>query len=430
MEDDIYKWIKHHRMIRIPNDSQLYVNKKNEILQLYNVALQNRKISAQPYVCDSHQADIRQIPQLGAIICDVHYFDIARLVASSFYVNPTYDMPRLSNALIADSMICHGKILSALHFARQFIRSPYATAFCIDRAKAQQINMSVRLQTVFALVHEIEHFEHDGLFNDIASIIGMQMETVVDRHNQIANYINSIDLQPISQYLDYIDVKAALKPVTPDKKEYPSPKALQQVINIIGNYGHSVLTPGISPNDRMQLLIYACDNYLRGVKSSIIDKKQMVTESTCDLLALLQLFDCRFDGISRSDFRKKVIEAYMLSLLTSNLIWSAMNLFKINRDVRGNCIDMIYLRREQEKHIIPLVLCMYSRVFGESLSKNEMDELCDYFERVSRVCDNMYAEFSEYTFKQDYPDDVFIPHGSSAWNEAYAEVDKLLHFPI
>ena len=92
MGDMVNSWIKHHRMLRMSVNANTYEAKKSNILSIYETALRGRSIPASPYVCNSHQADIRQIPSLNAIICDVHYFDIAKLVASSFYISPTHDI--------------------------------------------------------------------------------------------------------------------------------------------------------------------------------------------------------------------------------------------------------------------------------------------------------------------------------------------------
>lgn len=423
MKNDVNMWIKQNRMLRLSDNSQFFIKKRNKILKAYEIALGNRKIPAQPYVYESHQADIRQIPQLNAIICDIHYYDIARLVTTSFYITPTYDIIRLSDALIADSMICHGMILSARHFAEKFIRGPYASAFCTDQSKIQQIDLSVQFQTIYTIMHEIEHFECARFSKEVASLIEEQIELIVDQHNLISQYINSINLNPILQFLDNIKLES-------DLKRSKMSNTLQQVLFIVSNYGKRILMPGLSFDEKNKLLIFACDNYLRGVKAGIINKKEMITEGTCDLLALLHLLDCRGAGMSKAACRKVALEAYMLSLLTSDLIWGAMNIFKFSKGGGHDYVDMIYLRREKEKHILPLVIYIYSMIFDKTLSKIEIDELCVYAEKISYICDNMYSEFCEYAFRQDFPDYTFIPHGSLDWCKEYTEINRLLQYPV
>lgn len=99
MCDAVNSWLMRHRMLRMSFQPSAYEIKKNNILSIYETALRGRIIPAAPYVYNSHQADIRQIPELKAIICDINFFDIAKLVASSFYISPTHDIIRLADAL-------------------------------------------------------------------------------------------------------------------------------------------------------------------------------------------------------------------------------------------------------------------------------------------------------------------------------------------
>ena len=61
MGDMVNSWIKHHRMLRMSVNANTYEAKKSNILSIYETALRGRSIPASPYVCNSHQADIRQI---------------------------------------------------------------------------------------------------------------------------------------------------------------------------------------------------------------------------------------------------------------------------------------------------------------------------------------------------------------------------------
>ena len=129
LEKDISKWIQRNMLLRPKRSESIYNLKKQSFLHLFNMALDNRSIPARPYVYDSHQAEIRQMPSLNAIICDIHFWDVAWLIASSFYIHPTHDIKRLANLLIADSLLYHGNPLLSLDYAHKFIDGPHVAAF-------------------------------------------------------------------------------------------------------------------------------------------------------------------------------------------------------------------------------------------------------------------------------------------------------------
>ncbi len=432
MGDMVNSWIKHHRMLRMSVNANTYEAKKSNILSIYETALRGRSIPASPYVCNSHQADIRQIPSLNAIICDVHYFDIAKLVASSFYISPTHDIIRLADALLANSLLCHGKVNLSLEYAHKFLDGPYVTAFnaYADEDLMNRINASVQLQTSFAILHEIAHFEHDELLGILAGFLKEKLSDIADSQNKISNYLNGLNLGAITPFLGKIDIRSAFSFPAPENYSEIIFKGMQQMQMVLSQYGYLIPTPGLSGREREQMLAWACNNYLRGQKAQIIDKDVLVTEGTCDLLALFELLDFGIQGFNKAETLKLVIDAYALSLLTLDLIQGAMNALKYAKGAGYNYVDMIYMRREKEKALLPVVIAFYNLCFDECLPNEEVKMLCAHFSRSTKICDIMYAEFCEYVFSKDFEEDTFIPHGSPEWLEIYREINRLLQYPV
>lgn len=432
MSDLVDSWIKHHLLLRIPTQPGIAERKKNIILVLYNIALRGRNIPAAPYVYNSHQADIRQIPELHAIICDILFWDISGLVASSFYVAPTHDIVRLADALLANSLLCHGKANLSLEYAHKFANGPYTAAFNAFSSMGvhKKIVSSTQLQTSFALLHEIAHFECDDPSNALANSYRKSFADIVDSQNSTAEYINGIDLTAIAPYLDKIDINELLSlPLTENGME-PLFKAISQIRSILLQYGHLVETPGISGEERRRVLVLACDNYLHGQKAKMIDGDIFITEGTCDLLALSELLDFGCPGLNKTEARKMCIDAYTLSLLTLDLIQGAMNAPKYTKGNGYDYMDTIYMRREKEKQLLPMVLMVYSHTHDEGLPPSEIDMLCEHFSNTARICDAMYAEFCDYVFSKDFIEKTFIPHGSPEWFKIYTEIDRLLQYPV
>ena len=432
MSDLVNSWIKHHRMLRISVQPDTYEIKKNNILSIYKTALRERSIPATPYVYNSHQADIRQIPELNAIICDVNFFDIAKLVASSFYISPTHDIIRLADALLANSLLCHGKINLSLEYAHKFINGPYTAAFSAysNRDLIYRINSSVQLQTSFAILHEIAHFECNDPSNPLACFLKENLIDIVDSQNKISKYINGLDLSAIVPDLDKINIKRAFSFSAPKNYAEIICEEIHKMRTVLSQHGHLVQTPGLSDTEREQILVLACYNYLRGQKAQILDKEVLVTEGTCDLLALFELLGFGIPGFNKVESLKLVIDAYTLSLLTLDLIQGAMNVLKYTKGDGYEYIDMIYMRREKEKKLLPVMISFYSQIYNDCLSNNEITMLCAHFSNIARICDIMYAEFYEYVFSKDFEESVFIPHGSPEWFEKYTEINRLLQYPV
>ena len=130
-DNNIEKWIRQNRLLRYKNSDIGYSKKEQEYLGLFNIALNGRKIPAKPYIYESHNANISQIPHLNSILCDIHFRDIAKLIAASFYVAPEHDIKRLADLLMADSLLIHGNPYLALEYAHKFVNGPYVAVLGI-----------------------------------------------------------------------------------------------------------------------------------------------------------------------------------------------------------------------------------------------------------------------------------------------------------
>ena len=432
MNDVVNSWIRYHRMLRMFVRPNTYELKKNNILSIYKTALRGRNIPADPYIYNSYQADIRQIPELNAIICDINYFDIAKLVAISFYTSPTRDIIRLADALLANSLLCHGKINCSLEYARKFINGPYIAAFSAGANKdlTYKINASAQFQTSFAILHEIAHFEYNDLSNPLAGLLKEKLSDIVDSQNRTAEYINGLNLTAIAPYLDKINIQSAFSFPAPENCTETICEGMHQLRTILSQYSHLIQTPELSDGERDQMLVLACNNYLRGQKAGILDKEVLVVEGTCDLLALFELLDYGLPGFNKVETLKLVIDAYTLSLLTLDLREGAMNVHKYARGGGYDFVDTIHMRRETEKELLPTVIYLYSSVYDDCLSSSEINMLCEHYFNISKICDVMYAEFCEYVFSKKFKEPGFLPHGSQEWLEKYTEINRLLQYPV
>lgn len=432
MNDEVTKWVRRHRLLRVNKTPDIYEHKKERLLHIFQAAAANTSAPIQPYVYESHHADIRQLPDHDTIICDVHFWDISMLVASSFYIDPVYDIKKLADALIVDSLLCHGNPQLALQYAQQFIRNPYVAAYNAHQCW-ELITGTVQMQVAFALLHEINHF-YDESSEPTAAILGNHLKQYIDLQNYYATIINALDLSPLHQYLDRIEIKSALTWPQPENAVDIAKKASMELLHIVSTYKDLVHFPeeytDLDENQKKELLFYACDNYIRGRRANHLPEEETLEEGVCDLLALIDLFDFRISGFSEKMCRKLAITGYLLCLLTIDMINGAMNIHKYSHGEGYQYMDVIYMRREKERLLLPLVVSLYCLKYNEEISEEEVQELFRHSDQVSQICDTMYWEFSDYIFSQDYTLEEFIPHGSSEWVSLYQEINRLMQFPI
>lgn len=419
-------WLRKNRLLRCHNNEELYLKKLNELKQLYDLAFNNRSLDIRPLFFDSHQAIISQIEESKAILCDVHFIDIAALVATSFYVNPTHDIRKLTNALLADNCICHDDISTALEYARKFIRKPYNAAFSIDGDEIIRNNLfySRRLQTTFALLHELSHFEYSQ-----SKFTPLYQEYFIDAirsHNKVARLINSINLQPLASYLDKIDILSEYAYPTPHNYQQIVTQAMNEMFAVITEYGYLVEVRTQDPNERNQMLAYACDNYIRKKTSAILDQDRLVEECTCDMIAIGELLEFQIPELSKMDSLKQAITSFYLCILTQNFIQTASEMRKYQNSRANQHVDEIYMRKRLVRGAIGILIATYID------SSSDYVEIIEYSDKVSQITDIMYAEFSEHigniSFKED--ENKYIPFGSDEWQFYYSEIERLLQYPV
>lgn len=420
---NIERWLKRNRLLRLFENPSLSQYKKTFMERMYDVALDGRKIPANLYVCSSHQALIQQLPEFNAIICDTHYYDIARLVTSSFYIDPTYDMQRLSYVLMADSLLCHNNPKKALSYIHKFLSGPYRSAFlAYENAIADRITNSMAFQMTFVMGHEIHHFLCEDPSNKAAQWMKPKLRELYTSHNHYAEMLNQIDLTPISHFLDQIDLLNPLLASTSEESLRKIVEAQAKAFEIQEQYSHLVDLSAVPPDERRHALANAVDNYLHGIKAPMLPIETLVTESCCDCLALMELLDVRIAEQSQIECQKLAIEAYVLSLLISDMVQAAMNAHLYAKGAGYGYVDVIFMRREKSIFYIPELL--------QHLYPSNCKELCSHFERVSYIADKMYSMFSEDMFAEDFCSDESILIGSPEWLAYYKELNRYMVLPV
>lgn len=397
------KWLSLYRRLWI-RDDPIYERKQEEIITIYNLIAPAFQTDFIPVVFRSHNMNISRMDERKAILCDVHFFDIAQLIASSFYVSPTMDVKKLSDLLLANSFICSDDILTAYKYAKDFISDPYTAAFVLPGGfDSMRIAYSRQMQVSFALTHEMAHekYQHpSGYYTLISEHLSKKIGDLVDIQNSIAKQINDIDLSLVKEKLDKIRYRDAFS--------YPQPKDLLKIISesiiqfdkLYDQYFDRLNLQWETEQDRRAFFAMACENYLRDKKESIFEKELIVEEAFCDIIALIELFNFQIPSMNRQDSVNHAVESYVLCMLAQDMILSAMSIQKDYMDESKHHVDYIRMRLEKETLLFEDIIALYKSLF-------HCDEQIDWsltkekLLKASKIAEIMYAEFNEAIYNID-----------------------------
>ena len=421
-KEDFDRRIRRFRLLKPTNYSPDFAKKAQLMLNIYKLATKNKKSSIRPYIFEGFQADIRQLPELKTIMLDCHFADVAWLIAASFYSQNTKEFLRqLTYLLISDNLLCTGNIVLSHKYSKLF-RSNWLNDYINKSQYSVPIELvyhSQNVQILLAIEHELSHFRCEE--NDfLTSSIKQTLHTVIDDHNAESRYINAIDISKIKPFLDLVDKSACSS-----DNQFRIIKYSVDLKNIIMNHIDLVTFP--DGNKDPELLLCACDNYVRGINCSVLDTDTLATECTCDLLALAKHLRLEIDGFSSQESRQLVTDAYILVLLLEDIVELSKEACKLGKNKNYRPVDYIYMRRMFVRQILPSVLtssCGYK--------KKDLEFIIKCFDNASSFFDYMYAIICESVTSADYSlyRNEIILLGSEEWDDYMMEIIKNLMIPF
>ena len=431
---DYESWLTKHRRLWSREDPS-FAHKRKEIIKIFNTIAPAFQTEFVPIVFKSHNMNISRMDERRAILCDIHFFDIAQLLASSFYVFPLQkDVKKLTDVLLANSFLCSDDILMAYECAKRFISGPYAaTAVMPGSAEHLHIIYSRQMQVSFALAHEMAHeqYQHpSGYHQIICSYMSKRIEELIDVQNRIAEQINNIDLSILRDEL--IQIPFA------DAYAYPTPENYQEIIyesflefdKLYDQYSDQINLPWEDEREKRMYFVIACQDYLRNKKESIFEKERMIEEATCDIMALIEVLNLQIPNMTRQESINHAVEAYVLCLLVQDMILSAMNIQKNYMDETKEHVDYIRMRLEKEGLLFEEIIALYVTLYPEE----EIDwfEVKAKFSQACQIADIMYVEFYEYarSFNFDSVADEYISAFDPEWNTIVSETELYLTLPV
>ena len=431
---DYESWLPQYRRLWNREDPT-FARKKEEIITIYNLVATAFKTEFIPVVFKSHNMNISRLDERRAILCDIHFFDIAQLIASSFYVSPMKDVKKLTDILLANSFMCSDDVLTAYEYAHSFIMGPYTAAFVEpDSFDHKRIAYSRQMQVFFAIAHEMAHekYQHpSGYHALISAYISKRIEELIDDQNRTAEQINIIDLSILKDELNRIPYKDAFA--------YPTPENYQEIIfksfvyfgRLYDQYSKQLSLPWDDERDRRIFFAIACENYLRNKKESIFERERMIEESVCDIIALIELFNLQIPSMTRQDSIEHAIEAYVLCLLAQDMILSAMSIQKDYMDGAKQHVDYIRMMLEKEGLLFEDITELYESLF-------QSDEQIDWttvkikYIQANQIAELMYAEFIENicSIDLDSVNEKYISAFDPQWKIIVSKAERFLTLPL
>ncbi len=422
MENKVFQRVREQRLLKamyLP----IYEQRKKLFLEIYDAVLDERNILAKPYIINSHQARMDQYPDLNAIICDVHYYEIAWLLAVAYHTKTELNTVLLSEMLISDSLLFHGNPILALEYAEEYSRFKRNSVIYVinDQKLKRKVNITTKYLIAFAIGHEIAHFYCDDENDKLVQMVRFVMRSDVDDENDERICTNSIDLSPIQDKLECIKLEYNCGLAT-GKVEEVCGKLVYGIKDILEQYEYLIPSFGVVGEERKRLILRACDDYIIGVgKEKLLPLDVLVTEGTCDLLSLFELFDIGYVNLSRHEQFETALEAYALGMLATDMIYNVSNYNKYSINSPYEYVDLIQMRKVLEEYTMFQILSTFDA---------DCDRLYDAYSKVKDYTDQMYAIFSEYVFNREYPISDIVPYGTDEWNKLFNRINKCLNFPL
>ena len=427
-------WLSQYRRLWNGEDST-FERKKEEIVTIHRVIAAAFQTEFAPVIFKSHNMNISRMHNRKTILCDVHFFDIAQLLASSFYVSLTKDVEKLTDLLLANSFICSDDVSTAYEYAKRFISGPYTAAYIMPSSSFhKEIAYSRQMQISFAIAHEMAHekYQHpSGYYAPIMEYFGKKIDEVVEAQNQLAEQINKIDLSILRDDLIKIPYKDAFSYPTPENYQEIICKSFGQFDRLYAEYSQQLSLPWKNKHDQRIYFTIACENYLRDKKERVIDKEQMIEESVCDIIALIELFNLQIPTMTRQESINHAIEAYVLCLLAQDMILSAMSIQKGYTDVDEQHVDYIHVRLEKEGLLFETITELYELLF-HSDEQIDWSEVKARFIQAKEIAEIMYAKFSEVVsgIDLDLVDNNYISSFDPQWRTFVSKTERYLTIPV
>lgn len=408
--------------------------------QIYAVASKTSISTCELIIIDSHEAITQLLSYQNAIICDTHFIDYATLISAAYYSNSPHDIVRITNAMLADSLVKSDDIVCALDFAKKYINGPVVSAFhTATEIQLRKLVLAARsFQSFFAIRHELAHTDYqskNSMWEPFFEYYRRVISEKVSTHNCFAIRINDIDLSPIQQEL--LRIKSYAKPAM----EFPSSKdavfrmkcVSQQINNLIIKERRKLSRYQDREWEEYQRILYfACDNFIRETKSAMLCENKFIEECSCDLLSIFELLDIGFESLDKCSARICAVESYLLCMLTQNMLLTAHNIQKYSHENVKSYVDNNYMRRFFEYDLLPALLNFYTLYHKDLSMEKDKESIIDAVYKASENVDLMYAIFSEYIFTLNFDDisEKHIPYSDQRWKECYSEIERILQFPV
>lgn len=399
----------------------------DKILRCHNQVNKLFHSKTKIYIFDSHRSWTRYDKNSDTIFFDTHFFDILELVTILFISGKVELTRYIAYALISDYFICKDEIVLALHYAELFEKEK-SRVYSILKDNKYVDKELLNRQLLFVLYHEqchgmLAHQMHLNWFEPFRENFCNEL----DRENKISALINSLDLSPIESELSKID-KSFIEEPSDFSVGYTADVISYAYVfeKLIIESEKKIDIPESALISKKKLLLYACENYIKGTKTHLLRSEDYEDDVIADGFALNQLIQSHLGNENFYERMRDSILAYFAVLFTMNII-SCVDSCILNYRMEGyKCEDKVWNRMRLERENLNQIIKQnaFRKPYGVMIAS----DIVSYANSLIDCFDAMYAMICELAYGVEHPSvqEPYYPFGSREYDECYMRIRELL----
>lgn len=408
-------WLERNHRIAPPMPIEIAQTRAAIFSDILDMLKNEGSIEVKSFFYEGNGGTICYSPDTKMLFCDLHFWDIAWIVAAALHAeiirddsdtqaNPDVSFfrnssgivddnisPMIANLIARDHLYCHGNHRKAVRFASAVKKDQDSLLRTIqnDPLVKKKIHESATHQVEYAIQRELLKLDSEKHKDIVAQVTSQRIRQWIDLFNEHRGEIARVDLTPIKYHLDILKKPNRVYPTW----RIPSPE------EVLSQYGHLVDLSGFPEDKRQQLLKEAAERYVADYPLFIISDdlaQRIIDDSVTQALILKHLFNHRLATMSVSESMKQALEALTTGFISERLSYISTH-YRLGQDLRQlirleetqlcwavfieafpailEAMGVVDNPQEYVKLHFELILNVYNIIFC----------VCDYFEKYNVV---------------------------------------------
>lgn len=402
-------WLKRNHRIAPPMPIEVAHTRTDIFSDVLEMVRNEGSIEVKSFFYEGNGGTICYSPDTETLFCDLHFWDIAWIVAAALYVEKNQDdsnthskpvvsifgnnsgiaddniSPMIANLIARDHLYCHGNHRKAVRFASAVKKDQDSLLQTIQHEPfvKGKIHELATHQLEYSIQRELLKLEPEKHNDIVEQVTRQRIRQWIDSFNEHRRAIARVDLTPIKYHLDILKRPNRVYPTW----RIPSPE------DVLSQYGHLVDLSGFPEDKQQQLLKEAADRYVADYPLFIISDdlaQRIIDYSVTQALVLKHLFNRRLKTMSVSESMKQALEALTMGFISERLSYISTH-YRSGQDLR----KLIRLEETQLCWAIlieefPIILEVLGVVDNpQEYVKLHFDLLLNVYNMVFGVCNHL-----------------------------------------